>query len=390
MPVPLLPYRPEEPTVQRYTYITDVMRAMDGTEHRFSLIQYPRMHLEYQYMLDDEEVRQIRADLFNYLDATWLVPLWHEPFRITADVAQGAGSVTGSFTNNDFQQYQYCYLDREDETHGEFIMMDSIGSSSITFYSDTTDQAYQAGSYLYPVVSVRIRNRQALARMPVALSPFSMDLIVEDMRPLGGAGASLNTHQSINVLERRPLNNHPAEEHFYKPMTLIDHGIKVNQISSEADYADIIQPRSWLVSDRSDFQYWKKFLETVRGAREQFFMPTWRGDLTLDSQPSPSDTYITVTDDTNFTSYWEDSSAHVDLQLETNTDGEIQRRISSVVDNLDGTLTVNLSSALPASAGLSIDAVSFLELSRFDRDEFVFTHYSSYSIVQNAVRTVQQ
>jgi hypothetical protein len=390
MAVAELPYRPEEPTVQRYRYRTDVMKAMDGSEHRFALIANPRVMLEYQYMLTDEEVRQISADLFNYIDQQWRVPLWHEPFRITADVAQGASQATSNFTNNDFEQYQYCYLDREDETPGEFIMMDSIGSSVITFTGGTTDQAYPAGSYLYPAATARVKNKQALARLPVALSPFSMELLVEDMRPLGGAGASLNTYQSLNVLERRPLNNHPAEERFYKPFTLIDHGLKLAQLMSEADYADIDKSRVWLVPDRDDLQYWKKFLETVRGGREQFFISTWRGDLVLYAQPNPSDTWIKVLDDTNFKDYWENSAAHVDLQMETTTDGDIQRRISSVVDNLDGTLTINFTTALPATSGLAINVVSFLELSRFASDEFVFTHYSGYSMVETSLRTTQQ
>lgn len=386
---PELPYRPEEPIVQKLMYKTDVLRSFDGTEHRFSLLAEPRMLLEYSYLLTDPEVRQIRADLFTGLELLWKVPLWHEPFRITADVSQGASQVTGSFTNNDFEQYQYCYLDRGDETLGEFMMMDSIGSSVITFTGGTTDQAYQAGSYLYPAAQARVRNKQALARFPVALSPFSMTLEVDDFRPLGGAGASLDTYQSLKLLDVRPLNNSPTEERFTKPINWIDFGIRAASFA-DADYANIQQPRVFLIQSRADLQYWKLFLETVRGGREPFFFSTWRGDLTVHTQPSPSDTWLKVNDDTNFKTYWEDSAAHVDLQMETNTDGEIQRRISSVVDNLDGSLTINFTSALPSSAGLNISVVSFLELSRFGTDDFRFTHYSAFSTVEAVVETVQQ
>jgi hypothetical protein len=382
-----LPYRAEEPTTQLLRYRTDILKSYDGSEHRHALLQEPRVSLEYSYLLEDDEVRHLRADLFNGLEDTWRIPLWHEPFRVTAAVSAGAGSITGAFTNNDIEAGQYAYIDREDGTLGEFIEVQSITATTLTI-NGVTDGAYPVGSHVYPALSAVLRNMQGIARLPVGLSPFSLTADATEFHPMGGSGASVSSYQSLSLLDRRPLNESPAEELFDKALERIDFGAKL-EIFTGRTYADIVQSRMFLVKDRAELQFWEKFCDTVVGMREPFYFPTWREDLVLYEQPTPGGSTIRVLDSPNYEDEWDPSDAHKDLQLETSTDGDIQRRVNSIVDNLDGTLTLTLDSALPATGGFSVSVVSFLERCRLGNDVVRFTHFSNFSVVETTVTTIQ-
>jgi hypothetical protein len=346
----------------------------------------PRQALEYDILLEDNEVRHVRADLFNGLEKVWRVPLWHEPFEITVDVIVGAGIVTGNFTNNDIAVGQYAYLDREDGSVGEFILVASITDTLITI-TGVTVGAYPAGSYVYPALNAFCRESQGFARHSVELSqlPFKADVL--QIYALGGSGATVNTHQSLPILDRRPLNNSLVEEMFHKNIERIDFGGDLDQITGMT-YADINGGRRFLVNTREELQFFKLFLDTVVGRREPFFFSTWRDDLVLYEQPTPGTATIRVLDDPDYDVEWDPSDAHKDLQLET-TDGVIQRRVQSIAPGAANTLVITFTTNLPAGS-YTVSTVSFLEQSHLGNDTVVLTHFSQFSMVDLAVVTAQQ
>lgn len=381
-----MPYRPEAPTRQVLKYRTDIMKARDGSEHRFSVLTKPRQSLEYDMLLDDEEIRHVRADLFNGLEDTWRVPLWHEPFEITADVSIGAGSITGDFTNHDIANLQFIYLDREDGSVGEFIQVSSVSDTTATLVGVTVG-AYPEGSYVYPALNMLLQESQGFARMPVELSEFPFKGDVTDFYLLGGSGAAVTTYEDLPILDHRPLNDSLVEELFRKQLVRFDFGAVIDQVTGMT-YADIQGGRRFLINTRDELQFWKLFLDTVVGMREPFFFATWRDDLVLYEQPTPGTATIRVLDDPDYDAEWDPSDAHLDLQLET-TDGVIQRRIQSITPAASDTYVITFTSNLPAGS-YTVSTVSFLEQSHLGSDEVALTHFGQFSMIDLAVVTAQQ
>ncbi len=382
----VMPYRPEVPTVQTLQYRTDIMKARDGSEHRMAILTKPRMALEYSTLLGDDEIRHIRADLFNALEEEWRVPLWHEPFEITADVAIGAGVINGSFYDCDIADDQFIYLDREDGSVGEFIAVTSMTTTAITL-TGVTVGAYPAGSYVYPALSAYLSEGQGFARAPVGITEFPFKADVSQFYALGGEGASISTYQSLSLLDRRPLAGSPVEELFHKHMKRIDFGGVAERVTGMT-FSDISGGRRFLINTRAELQFWKLFLDTVFGRREPFFFSTWRDDLVLYEQPTPGASTIRVLDDPDYDTEWDPSDAHDDLQIET-TDGVIQRRVQSIAPGAADTLVITFTSALPAGSWTA-STVSFLEQSHLGSDTVVLTHYGLFSTIDIAVVTAQQ
>ncbi len=385
----LLNVRPDEPTTQIVEFGTNIFVSHDGLEQRAATKLKPRQSYEYDILLPSEdEIRKFRAALFNDLDDVFQVPLWHETVRITNDVPVGFTIIEGDFTFTDLAAGEDILLMDSEDAVFEVAEVNSIAAGQITVTTGTTF-AYPPGSVVVPIVEAFAQDNSGYQRFPTkaATMPLSLDLRLQ--LAVGGAGApSITLHDSLNVLDRRHLNDQNVSELFNRRITRMDFGRKFEVLADFGARTKIGTARQYLIDSKSELQYWKSFLTSIVGMREPFFAPTFRPDLVLDSQPAQGGSTITVSDEPDFKVEYEGSTAHEDLQFESGGI-LIHRGIASSVDNGDGTITITLDAALPGSFD-PITTVSFLERSRLGSDQVTFTHFNTFSIVQIAVQSIQR
>jgi hypothetical protein len=78
VPVPVVwGFEANEVVRETYGYATDVMTSWNRTEQRVQLLRHPRGGLEFDFMgLGAGESSLVRAALYLYQDAPWVVPMW--------------------------------------------------------------------------------------------------------------------------------------------------------------------------------------------------------------------------------------------------------------------------------------------------------------------------
>lgn len=387
----LLDTRPDLPLIQHVDYQTEVIIAHDGLEQRVGLRLKPRQRLEYRMMLPDEtSIRKFRRDLFNDLGDTWQVPLWQDTVRMTAALAGGGTVVNGDFTLSDIMTGDDVLLLSPDELTFEIAEITATTPSSVILTIGSTN-AYAINSAVVPIELAFAEDQSGYARRPTEVAELSLGLSLTTQKVLTGTGApSITLHDTLNVLDRRPLNNSPEALSFFQGLTRIDFGNKFDVIEFGGRETKITRQKIYLANSRLERQYWKAFLDDVLGMREPFFVPTFRPDLVLSAQPAQGSATILVTDEPDYKVEYESSLAHQDLYLQTEG-GDITRGIASSVDNLDGTITLTLDVALPNDPDLStINVISFLERSRLASDRVTFQHFDTYTLVSISTQTIQQ
>lgn len=132
------------------------------------------------------------------------------------------------------------------------------------------------------------------------------------------------------------------------------------------------------------WQWFKKFMTTVNGRQKSFWLPTWRNDLTFVSAPGGFNIVVSSTDGSDLFAWW--PGQRQDIQI-VQLDGTLTRaRINTVVDNGDGTYTLTLDTVLGIGQVLMI---SWLELCRFDSDDFEIEFYCNEFRTELLARVVQ-
>lgn len=203
-----------------------------------------------------------------------------------------------------------------------------------------------------------------------------------------GTGASVTTFDGVTVWDRGLELNDTAMDSVNSMTEIIDlDGIPY--AIGTADFPD------WgravmLTSDlRSEWQWFKLFMATVRGRQSTFWLPTWRPDFTFVSKGT-STILISTTDGSDFFAWYPAQRSYVQIEQ---VDGTITYAgITAAVDNNDGTITLTIvdgSDSPLTISGTGVESIGWLELCRFESDSFDVTFSGSSFSVATIARAVR-
>jgi len=384
--------RPEMPVEHAVDYKTDVLRSWDGTEQRISVISAPRQTFDLQFFLDSEtKIRSRRADLFLGLGSEAAIPLWHEPANLN----------TATGTSDTVLQVDGALADFKDD---EFVLVeDSTGNTALARVVSSDDTSitidnpigaeFPKNSSVYPVIRVMRMDGARVGQQPVNAGLISWEGKVVTLEPFGGRGGVLHTYKDQPVLELVPLNNDMVSDVFGRNQEVFDYGAKFRVYSAE-EIARLAGERTFWLETYQQRQDFKVFLDAVVGMREPFFLPSFREDLFLVSQPDSGSEILRVRTDEevgdDYYAFYFDSLAHRHLRCVTQA-GIIYLTVTEVERETDGSLTLHLETALPVDAGANvISSISFMRVARLASDRVNFKHFMLDSEVTISVTTVEE
>ena len=380
---------PEMPSEQILEYQTDLFRARDGTEQRMAVRgNAPRQTYSYDLILtSDAQRRQLRLDQFTNNLAPLVLPIWHEPFPISAAVSAGGTVLTADLAFSDVLIGENVFIETPNGELSELGVVSAQTASEMTLRNGLINP-YPAGSAIYPTVIIQPDDRGTVRYFAVNASRRAVRGVQRGTRALGGAGATIAMHESLPVLESNPLANELVTETFSRTAEAIDFG-GVRQLYSGATFSNMARQLEFQVGTRADLQYWKLFLDTIYGRREPFLFATYQPDVIPFSHTAGTN-QITIRNTPNLNNYLA-SAGHNDLRLELTPGNRVEyRRVTDSQDNDDGTLTLVLNTALPdLGANTAVSFISLLERCRLGADRVTFRHYSTYSTVTLSVETVE-
>ncbi len=385
-----------EATTQRYEWMTRVITGRDGTEQRIALRTIPRQTLKVDHLADSEELIQSwKTQFITQLGDTWGLPLWAEAESITATAA--GNTATGDFSLMDDTLVPVGVTDAILVIHPDGVTYETATvatkvDATITI-SGTWTNTYPEGSALVPIMNVFVKNNSGYSPGIVNVASVPIDVTAETNAVITARGASaLATYNGKSVLDR--VYSPGGSELFSQRLERLDFGHKI-QVDTSQLYGNIVSGRSYVSRGREDRQWWKLFMQTVKGQQKSFYTSTQRQDMTVTTQPTTAGTTFRVDDSANVAAgvdAWENITSHLQLALEMEDGSTLYKEISpgATVDNGDGTHTVGVTVAFPASpaAAYTITKVSFLELVRLASDVVEMAHHHDHRVVNIQTRTI--
>lgn len=379
-----------ESFTQTYEWMTRIITGIDGTEQRVALRTIPRQTFNVKHLADSEETIQNWKYMFasSLLSSGTSLPLWAEAEGATATASGSTATGDFSFMDDSLVDSSVMMMHPDGVTHEtKFVLSKNATTITIT---GSWDNTYPEGSVIVPIELVYVENNSGYS--PAIQNVAVVDVLATSKinRALSGEGsASLSIYNSKVVLDKQyqPGGN----EIFSKRLERLDFGHKI-AIDFVQTRANIVSGRSYTSRGRADRQWWKLFLQTVKGAQKSFYTSTHRDDMTVTIQPSASGSTFRVRDDATVAGGWEHLSSHKHLALEMADGATLYKEIETVntVDNQDGTHTVSVTSAFPSAPDdqHTITKVSFLELVRLASDKVEIDHYHENRVVKLPIRTI--
>jgi uncharacterized phage protein (TIGR02218 family) len=205
-----------------------------------------------------------------------------------------------------------------------------------------------------------------------------------------GIGATVTTFASVPVWDRRLDNPDTVTDSINSFAVAQDLGGLpfVAGMSSQADWGRDI---TLVAQIGAEWQWAKKFLDTVRGRWKSFWLPTWRADLVATASGVGTLTISTGENAGDVFAWYPAQRQYLQLWQ---ADGTVTyARITAAVDNGGGTATLTIvdGSGSPVTlSGSAIVMVSWLERVRLE-DDTVAVGFADFNFkLQLTARVVQQ
>lgn len=206
---------------------------------------------------------------------------------------------------------------------------------------------------------------------------------------LAGTGVALTTYNGAPVWDRGLNVDSTADDSVQALTEIIQRDGKpyALPVADAPDWGRAVRLDGQL---GLDWQYVKRFLWTVRGRQQSFWVPTARPDFTYWSNGVGTVT-IRADDGSDFFAWYPAQRANMQV---TQADGTVTRAaVVGAVDNGDGTITLSLInpvSGIPTTlSGSAVTMLSWLELCRFESDTFAVRFNDDRFLFETVARVVQ-
>ncbi len=375
-----------------YSWRTEVQKMRDGSERRICSRSCPLMTFDCSAFLISADDRDIRSQLIASASsgAAFLLGLSFEEATLTADASGGDVTVHDMAVLDWAIAGQRVICVGPDDSVAEGVIQ-AVTSTTITL--DTSPGTAGArGGRIMPAHAIYLDPQQGFGRLPITVEHWQIKARAavfgfadsDDM----GAGATLTTFDGLNVYDRGLQVEGTAMDSMQSMAEVVDLGgvLTSSGAALVPDWGREVRIES---SDAATWQWFKKFVSMVRGKQVAWLLPTWRPDFVFLSKTSTTTIKIasgSVTGAGDITKWFGVSTAHLYLQILQTNGTLVYAKISSVTDNLDGTVTVIMTTA--AVTGTP-SVISWMELVHFDSDAIEVTWEAATFSVQTIAQVVQ-
>ncbi len=364
--VGLLPIDIEAGATVTFSWNVDVQRSLDGTEQRFGVRSKPQQRYAFSAILDDAKGRAFLSLLAKYAHTApeWRLPLPYEALTVASSTS---GAITfGSLASCDWAVAgQPVVVRHKDGTIAETVISSPSGSSINV--DDDVSAVATFGASVMPVMPVVLDTTQSIDRWQTGASRFGISAHATFNR-LGagvmGTGATVATFESLPVWDWGVGVNGTVSQPLDAGGDVLNSGLVVGAL---ARYSAASWDRALRITGaHDDWQWLKKFLDTVGGSRVPFLVPTGRPDLLPVGDASTGTLLVygpPAADAPDYVTDWYPSLAHRRIRI-VKTDGTSAYRSIVSAEDLGGTQELTLSASLAGA----IARVEFLETCRIKDD----------------------
>jgi len=273
---------------EKLSWLTDVMKASDGTEQRLSTRLFPRQEISYSALtVRDIDRNRLNAFLFDWHSRVFGVPLWWDARVIDQNVAINDAEIHVVTTEwADFRVGGLAVaiaFDEEGNTTADTLEITAVNASPSTIeFSSGTSNAYTAGrALLIPVVPGVVNNGIQKRRFPSTdqATTVTFTALDNDGTRLVPDASAFNSFDDKTVIDDPNCMDRQLQESWTKKITRIDGDTgEILQVSTE-DRSTPATNKRWNVDEAQRLWEIKQLLYALRGRQVSFLLPTFNRDV---------------------------------------------------------------------------------------------------------------
>lgn len=357
--------------ISRYDWLTSIAESRTQAEQRRALRVYPRVTMDMSFVLYDRERAALDLMLAQGISKDWYVPLPYEIGRLSAPLSIGATSIAFAKAYREYNSPGFALLIGDNWLDYEVISIESASLSHLTVTA--TEQAWPAGTRIFPLRKARIINAPRTVRTTVRAGTATVNFLFLEPLVWGGL-AVLTPYAGYPVWTFAPNEIEPIDFTWGRNADEMDNDVALPIRVDLTDLSYTTQSFRWLLRGREQHADFLDLIHFLKGRVTPFWISTYARDLEVAATVADGATEIVVKE-VGYVRFGGpvEGKNHVEIRLKNGT--VYRREITAADDSTPGEETLTLDSVL--SVGFEpadVSRVSFLRLARLDQDSIEIAH----------------
>lgn len=368
-----------EPVVERYEWLTQIIEADDGGERRNRLRTNPRRSIEYRVLVDSDDKRWAEVYLWDWKARLFSVPIWTDCVFTTADTPIGDLVIDVAFTEFTSFKIGGVAIFVIDQRDVEAVEIANITATTLILLRPTL-KAWPSGTRIYPALVGRMTEDQPLVQptADIDFASIKFEFVDNEALPAVDSPTSYKDIDSIPafVLEKVPNRATDLSLTYQSKYGLVDFGIAPAFVDDRSGFPDVVHSFEFADEGREDIWFWKEWLHARAGKHTAFWISSQSQDFIPLATINSTDAGIIV-QDYEYRNFYNFSVGKRDIVILSATGERFYRRIVSAVTGLPGEELIGMDAPLGTTIPLNqIKQISFVHPSRLDVDgiEFAWDH----------------
>lgn len=378
----------QDGVLERLTFATDVLQSESAVEQRRAIRLAPRREFEAPMYVEGRERQLLDLMLFGWGDRLWALPIWHEIQLLQVDMESGENFLPCSTEHLDFHVGGLAMLRSENAFSSETVEIEAIAPAGLQL-KRTTQQAWPAGSRLYPVRTAQLLEQPSLTRLTdQAIQADVRFLVMEACDWPALMPATL--YRGRPVFDAIPDESEDLSAAFARLTRSLDLGGGLPRTIDTADRGLTVLGQRWLDLGREARSALRSFLYAMSGRQKAVWVPTHAADLTLVAPVASSATVIDI-EQIGYTRFAAGRPGRRDIRIQL-YDGTLFFRRILGASELDAN-TERL--ALDAELGrlvtpADVARISWMAFCRFDSDTVEIEHQTDSEGIASSAFTFRE
>lgn len=354
------------PITERLEWLTDVLKAEDGSEQRFKLRTWPRWSTSFAFDTEGRLRRILENKLYDLGGQPWAVPVWQDVQPLASNAAIGATSLSVTTTYRDWAAGSIGILLAADGLTHEAFEVATVGTSTLTL-SRALEQAWPAGTSVYPARIAYATNPPQLTRHLAGYVSGTVEF--QGVEPASRTYAAESpTYRSYPVLTSAPNWREGLQAEYRRQLAVFDSLVGQPYVVERNGIGEQTQSVTWTAFGRAEADALRKFLYSRAGRHKGLWLPTWSADVVPVDTIGTSATSWRV-ENCGLSIHAAGAVGRRDIRIEL-TDGTVlYRRITNATEESASVESIAIDTALGQTVtAAQVRMVSFMAFARMDDD----------------------
>jgi hypothetical protein len=395
----IFPYPPQSSINERLEWLTDILKAADGSEQRHSLRVNPRQVIDYEFkVLDQSDINSIRNLMIDWTTRVFGVPIWWNEVSLAADVTALDTVINvrpGGLDTADFRPGGLALIYYEDEDGNRTT--DALQVASVVGSTGSPESTQNQITFATPIQNSYDGELTTVVPVYPGIMTEGMNVVSNKIGDAAFYSGTFNILDNQSVVRGVEPGDYPELNNFDgRPTLILDDTIFINGSTFSEEFkqkgqlvdfktgaffqltqelkARRVTPFGWRVENEAAHWKLRALLFYLRGKQRTVWVPTWRQDFVVNTNIGNGSTTIDI-ENQEFYKFVENVPPWAGLRLEQ-TNGTISYHritssdfISTTTERL--TITPGVPNAILVA---EVERVDLMVLSRLTDDKVTLLH----------------